>query len=67
MFLTSLANRAESLNTKSVDNMIINSLYGLTPPNPLQAEVLSKKVAACKEAMGDKWILAIHVSRKDKK
>jgi hypothetical protein len=47
--------------------MIINSLYGLTPPNPSQAESLAKKVATCKEAMGDKWILAIHVSRKDKK
>ena len=47
--------------------MVIHSLYGLTSPNQLQVELRAKKVAACKKMMGKKWLLAIHVSRKDKK
>jgi hypothetical protein len=47
--------------------MVIDSLYGLSAPSPSQTKALAKKVAVCKEAMGDKWLLAIHVSRKDKK
>jgi hypothetical protein len=66
-YQTSLASHVELPNTAWENSMIIASLYGLTPPNPSQAESLAKKVAACKETMGDKWLLAIHVSRKDKK
>jgi len=66
-YQTSLASHVELPNTAWENSMIINSLYGLSAPHPSQVEALAKKAAACKEAMGDKWLLAIHVSRKDKK
>ena len=47
--------------------MIITSLYKLTPPSPHFAKLREKKVAACKHMMGEKWLLAQQVHRKDKK
>lgn len=47
--------------------MVIHSLYGLSAPSPLQADFIAKKVAICKEVMGDKWLLSTNVIRKDKK
>ena len=47
--------------------MIITSLYKLTPPSPRLVELREKKVAACKQMMGEKWLFAKQIQRKDGK
>ena len=47
--------------------MSIDCLYKLTPPSPHFAKLREKKVAACKHMMGEKWLLAQRVQRKDAK
>ena len=47
--------------------MLIYSLYGLSVPTQSQIEIREKKVAQCKKKMGNKWLLALQVQRKDKK
>ena len=45
--------------------MIIDSLYRLPPPSPKMIEIREKKIAKCKKLMGDKYLLAKSVERKD--
>lgn len=44
--------------------MIIDSLYKLPPPSPKMVELRERKIAKCKKLMGDKYLLAIPVERK---
>lgn len=45
--------------------MILDSFYKLTSASPKLEQIRSKKVAACKKMMGDKWLLAKPVERKE--
>ena len=45
--------------------MIIDSLYKLPPPSPKMIEIREKKIAKCKKLMGNKYLLANLVERKD--
>jgi hypothetical protein len=45
--------------------MIIDSLYRLPPPSPKMIEIRERKIAKCKKQMGDKYLLAKSVERKD--
>jgi hypothetical protein len=45
--------------------MIIDSLYKLPPPSPKMIEIRERKIARCKKQMGDKYLLAKSVERKD--
>jgi hypothetical protein len=45
--------------------MIIDSLYKLPPPSPKIVELRDSKIAKCKKLMGDKYLLAIPVERKN--
>lgn len=47
--------------------MIIDSLYKLTPPSAKMVEAREKKIAKCKKMMGDKYLLAKSIQRKDAK
>lgn len=47
--------------------MIIDSLYKLPPPSPKMIEAREKKIAKCKKQMGDKYLLAVPIKRKDAK
>jgi hypothetical protein len=47
--------------------MIIDSLYKLPPPSPSMIEAREKKIAKCKKMMGDKYLLAKPIQRKDAK
>lgn len=47
--------------------MIITSLYKLTPPSARLVELREKKIADCKKMMGEKWLFAQQVQRKDAK
>jgi hypothetical protein len=47
--------------------MIVTSLYKLAPPSQKLIELREKKVADCKKMMGEKWLLAKQVQRKDAK
>jgi len=46
---------------------LITSLYELTPPSKKEVSLRDKKIAACKEKMGDKWLLAKLIPRKNTK
>ena len=37
---------------------IIDSVYKLSPPSKREIALREKKVQACKDRMGDKWLLA---------
>ena len=45
--------------------MIIDSLYRLPPPSPKMMEIRERNIAKCKKLMGDKYLLAKSVERKD--
>jgi len=45
--------------------MIIDSLYRLPPPSPKMMEIRERKIAKCKKLMGDKYLLAKPIERKD--
>jgi hypothetical protein len=47
--------------------MIITSLYKLAPPSPRLIELREKKIADCKKMMGEKWLFAKPIQRKDAK
>lgn len=47
--------------------MIITSLYKLAPPSPRLVELREKKIADCKKMMGEKWLCAKQIQRKDAK
>jgi hypothetical protein len=47
--------------------MIIASLYKLPPPSQSLVELREKKIAKCKKMMGDKYLLAKSIQRKDAK
>ena len=44
--------------------MIIDSLYRLTPPASNMIEIRERKIAKCKKLMGDKYLLAHPIERK---
>lgn len=46
--------------------MIINHLYGMSPPSPDLAKIRDDKVKAMIASMGDKYLLAIPVEKKTK-
>ena len=47
--------------------MIIDCLYKLTPPSQQFIEQREKKIAQCKQMMGNKYLLAKPIQRKDGK
>lgn len=46
---------------------IIDCLYGLSAPTRKEILIREKKIAACKEKMGDKYLLAKNIKRKETK
>jgi hypothetical protein len=47
--------------------MIIASLYKFPPPSQQSIELRDKQIAKCKQMMGDKYLLAKPIQKKDKK
>ncbi len=47
--------------------MIVTSLYKLEPPSQKVVELREKKVADCKKMMGEKWLLAKPIQKKESK
>jgi len=46
---------------------ILHSFYKLSPPSKKEVALRDKKIKECKERMGDKWLLAKPIGRKDAK
>jgi len=46
---------------------MLSNFYNLSPPNHKLVMLREKKIKACKLEMGDKWLLAKSIPRKDKK
>jgi hypothetical protein len=46
---------------------MLSNFYYLSPPNSKVVLLREKKIKACKLEMGDKWLLAKSIPRKDAK
>lgn len=44
---------------------ILSSVYGLSSPTKKETTLRDKKVQICKDKMGDKWLLAKSIERKE--
>jgi hypothetical protein len=47
--------------------MLIHSLYGLSAPSAKLVELREKKIAKVKKEMGNKYLLAININKKETK
>jgi hypothetical protein len=47
--------------------MIIDCLYKLPPPSQHLVELREKQIAKCKQMMGDKYLLAKPIQKKETK
>ena len=46
---------------------ILSCVYGLSSPTKKETAWRDKKIKECKDRMGDKWLLAKPITRKDAK